>query len=135
MTTSKDAATLLLKNWHTLTKELSKIDADALDLEKRKQEIISQLDALLKTLDVLKQRPADLDIPLALLYRPGSTISEVIVELLFKYGAMTRKELADILPKTGHVKSKNARIVVSNTVKRELGKRFKETGGGKIDLN
>ena len=135
MTTSnKEAATLLLKNWKSLTKELSRVDAEALNLQSRKRDILTQLSALLTTLDVLKERPKQLDIPFELLYKPNATIAEIVEELLSEFGAMTRRELSEVLVKTGHLREKNARIVVSNAIKREMGKRFKEAGDGKVSL-
>jgi len=134
MTTSKEAATLLLKNWHALTKELKLIEESILKNKYRKQEIIGQLEGLLKTFDILKERPDNLEIPYELLYSPDATISDVITKLLIEHGAMTRKELTDILLKMKRLKPDNARIVLANTVMRGLGKIFKEVDGGKIGL-
>ena len=129
MTAVKDAVRLLQKNWETISLDLWKINNELKTLSNRKTDLLSQLDGLLKTFDVLGHRPDNLIVPTELLHKPEAFIGDVIETILKESGPMSRTDLIERLKQTGRLNTKNGRIILSNAIKRDKRKRFVEKDG------
>lgn len=134
MTPLKDTIKLLQRNWETISLELWKTNNSLKMLSNRKEQLLSQLDGLLKTFDLLGQRPGNLIIPTELIHKPNASIGEVMEKLLKESGPMTRTALIERLRQTGRLNTKNARVILANAIKRDTRKRFAEKDG-KVFLN
>jgi len=135
MTTLKDTIALLKKNWGTIAFELNTTDGEIRKLQARKAVLLSQLDGLLKTFDLLKQRPDDLIIPVELRSNRKVTIGDFIEGILQEYGELTRAEIEVYLRQRNvGMNLKNARIIIATAIKRDGKERFKVLENGKVTL-
>ena len=133
MTAIKDTVELLKRNWEQISRELYATKAEISKLELRHRDLISQLEGLLKTFDVLKHRPKGLMIPPELRFKPDSTLGDSIEQVLAEFGPLTRKALLETLQSAGRLQSKNPRVVLANALKRDTKNRF-EVNDGKVSL-
>ena len=129
MTAIKDTVKVLSKNWETISFELYSVNGNLTKLSRRKAELLSQLEGLLKTFDVLGHRPDNLIVPTELLHKPEAFIGDVIETILKESGPMSRTDLIERLKQTGRLNTKNGRIILSNAIKRDKRKRFVEKDG------
>jgi hypothetical protein len=135
MTTLKDTVALLNKNWEQISFELRKLNDDLSKAQRRKAELLSQLDGLLKTFDLLKQRPADLIIPPELRPNRKVTIGDFIEGILQEYGELTRAEIEVYLRQRNvGMNLTNARIIIATAIKRDARQRFRVLENGKVTL-
>jgi hypothetical protein len=133
MTKLQDTLKLLLKNWETLSLEFNKLKIESRKLDKQKEILLSQLDGLLKTFDILGKRPSGLIIPPELQFKATSSIGDLIETILKERGTMQKAELLVLLHKAGRLDTKNARVVLANALKRDAKERF-IVEGGKVSL-
>jgi hypothetical protein len=134
MATPKDVIDLLLKRWQTAAKEREKIELEILELEKRKSELLIQQRGLLHAFDALGERPPEIVIPPELFLESRTSIGDVMESLIREHGPMTKADLITELQKVGKVKTKNARTLLANAIKRDGKDRFR-VENGKVVLN
>ena len=134
MTTSKDVTKGLMKSWETISLELTLTRTKLAQLETRKKELLDQLETLLKTFDVVGEKPSSLIIPPELMFEVDASIGDAIATLLRERGAMTRLAIRKELQRAGKITTKNARIILANAIKRDTRKRF-SVKDGRVVLN
>jgi hypothetical protein len=129
MTNINETIKLLNKNWILLINELDTLNTESDKLESRKKILLSQLDGLLKTFDLLGKRPANLFIPKELKYSANASLGDLIETILKERGTLPKAELLVLLHKAGRLDTKNARVVLANALKRDTHNRFRVENG------
>lgn len=131
MTNIKETTKILLKNWEQISLELHKLKQESQSLAMRKEELLSQLNGLLKTFDILGDRPKDLIIPPEIEFKASASIGDTMEAILLQERPLSKGELIRRLQKAGRLDTKNARIILANAIKRDTKKRFEivEDGG------
>jgi hypothetical protein len=125
----------LADSWRVVRNDLRMVKHEIEQLEYRKQLLLTQLDGMLKTFDVLGERPADLEIPPELRFKPKITIGDAMEKVLLERGPLPKKELIEILTQGQVIKNpKNSRILIANAVSKDGRKRFRITQDGKVEL-
>jgi hypothetical protein len=134
-TKTKELIAGLKENWDVVYHDLWDVGEKLRDLQFRKARLVSQLDGLLKTFDLLGERPTDLRIPPELEFGPKMTIGDAMEKVLKERGSLTKADLMEILLK-GKVLTnrKTARILLANAITRDGRKRFRVTADGKVEL-
>jgi hypothetical protein len=125
----------LKDNWDALFMDLFQANHDLEQAQVRKARALEQLDAMLKTFDVLGGRPKDLRIPPELEFGPKMTIGDAMEKVLKERGSLSKAELMEMLLR-GKVLTnrKTSRILVANAITRDGRKRFKVMSDGKVQL-
>jgi hypothetical protein len=117
------AGILLVKSYQDALEKLRLVQTRLDELEALKKDHLSNMEALLKTLDLLKARPADLFVPPEIKYKAES-IGDVMEQAIHKLGPMPKAELIAELHKAGKIGGKNTRVILANAIKRDAKKRF-----------
>ena len=133
MTSVKDTVKVLSRNWGTINEELFNINKNLIKLSRRKAELLSQLDGLLRTFDVLGERPDNLIIPPELEHKPEASIGDIMEKILRDDGPLTKSALIERLQKYERLNTKNARVILANAIKRDGRQRF-AVENGKVSL-
>lgn len=134
MTSTKDLVRGLEKTWGDISERLFRVRHDIARSEAIKAELLEQLDGLLKTFQTLGHQPTNLIIPPELMFKADASIGDAIETVLKNRGALTRLEIRKELQKAGKLKTRNARIILANAIKKDGRKRFR-LKDGKIYLN
>ena len=129
MTAIKDTVKVLSKNWETISFELYGVNGNLAKLSRRKAELLSQLEGLLKTFDIIGERPDNLIIPPELEHKPAVSIGDIIEKAIRDNGPLTRTQLLEHLRKYERLNTKNARVILANAIKRDVRNRFPEKNG------
>lgn len=134
-TKAKELIAGLKENWDVVYRDLFWAAEQLRELQLRKERLLSQLDGMLKTFDVLGERPADLRIPPELEFGTKMTIGDAMEKVLKERGPLPKAELMEVLLK-GKVLTnrKTSRILLANAITRDGRKRFKVTEDGKVEL-
>jgi flagellar biosynthesis/type III secretory pathway chaperone len=133
MTSFKDTVKVLQKNWEVISHDLWETNRKLESLTKKKTNLLSQLDGLLKTFDVLGERPDNIIIPDELEHLPTASIGDVMEKILKESGSLSKSEIVDRLQKLNRLNTKNARIILANAIKLDSRKRF-ALENGKVSL-
>lgn len=129
--------------WDEADKRLREVQNQLDLLEQERDSLIYQMEALYPTLALLKQKDKSIDLESIVLparirinIKPTATIGDAVESLLrAKKRPMTRKELSDALKFLKiSISDKNARVVLTNLVKKDARQRFEITGDAKIGL-
>jgi hypothetical protein len=122
---TKETIELLKNNWERVYTALYRT-RETLKFERSNEKIyLDQLDGLLRTFDILGERPEGIRIPPELQFRSSKTIGDAMEEIIKEKGAQTKKDIAELLIKANFIKNpKNARIVVANAIAKDGRKRF-----------
>lgn len=142
MTALQDSIKLLTKNYEGLLERIKGLGQTIGHMEQERTELLAQMDALLITMQFLKkQNPSlklpEMEIPPEIKFNTRGivTLGNAIESILRERGELSRLEILEELRKQNfEIKSKNARIVLANAIKRDSRKRFIETENGKIAL-
>jgi hypothetical protein len=125
----------LQRNWEMVALEISRVEKELNQLGAKRSILLNQLDAILKTFDVLGGRPDNLIVPPELQFKPNTTIGDAMESILKERGPLSKKELISILAGANLIKNpKNARVLIANAISKDSRKRFEISADKKVML-
>jgi hypothetical protein len=133
-TNDKETAKLLLKSYEGVFSALQKVQNELASLKAREEKLLNDMSTILDTFKLLKADIYPIKIPPELLFKRDASIGDSIEQLLREHGDMKKIEVSKELQKAGKIATKNARIILTNAIKRDARKRF-TVKDGRVFLN
>jgi FtsZ-binding cell division protein ZapB len=120
--------------------DIKELNKQLEELQDKKKFLLKSLRSYLEARNNFRKlhpnvRAEDLRLPSEIFIGNNTKIGDAIETILTEYGAMTRKDLLDLLLKSGvHISPKNPRVVLFNALLKDTKKRF-AVKDGKVFLN
>jgi hypothetical protein len=118
--------------WGLLSLQLSQINFELANLERRKAGILAGLRGILASLDNI---PENWLIPPELRLAENATLGDALESILKERGALSQREIIDALNGMRFpLNPKHPHVTIANAVSRDTRKRFKRLKDGRVAL-
>jgi hypothetical protein len=132
MAKTKPINNALKTGWEQLSFQLSEINFELANLERKKAGILAGLKGILASLDTV---PKDWIIPPEIRFHDKATIGDALELVLRERGALSQREIIDtLLGMRFPLNPKHPHVVIANAVLKDRRKRFKRLKDGRVAL-
>jgi len=119
----------LNKTWQEQYNDLVKTNEQITNLTKQRREILAKLETLSKTHELFGGKGLKLTPEQKAILKEKPGIGDTIEAMLKERGPMKKSEVRSELEQKGLLTTKNARVILANTLKRDKRKRFRVEDG------